>query len=369
MRIALIIGTRPEAIKLIPLYHELKNRGADVHLVLTGQHKEMVQQITGFFGVEADEQLSVMKTGQQLANLTAALLVALDDLFRNRKYECIVVQGDTTTAMTAALAAFYLNISVAHVEAGLRTYNIRSPFPEEVNRQFITRIAHWNFAPTEKAAQQLHAENADNISVVGNTVIDSLLLCNKILAQQEENYIIRFPFINKSQKLVLITGHRRENFQEGADGILEAIKELAVRHPELLFYYPVHLSPLVQTQVKNVLSNQPNILLDQPLPYDELIFIMQHSYMILTDSGGIQEEAPTFGVPLLVLRNTTERPEGIERGCAVLAGTEKENIIEHFERIHESAQLYQQMAGAGNPYGDGTTSVQIANILLEHGND
>jgi UDP-N-acetylglucosamine 2-epimerase (non-hydrolysing) len=364
MRIAIIIGTRPEAIKLIPLYLELKSRGSDVELVLTGQHVEMVRQITGFFNVKADAQLSVMKTGQQLAELTASLLVSLDGLFRKKNYECVVVQGDTTTAMTAALTAFYLNVHVAHVEAGLRTFNIRSPFPEEVNRQFITRIAHWNFAPTEKAAQQLESEKASNITVVGNTVIDSLLLCDKMLNEQEEKYRSLFPFINKERKLVLITGHRRENFQEGADGILEAIKELSIRYSNLLFYYPVHLSPQVQEPVKKALSNKDNILLGQPLPYDELIFVMKHAYLILTDSGGIQEEAPTFGVPLLVLRNTTERPEGIERGCAVLAGTEKENIIAAFERIHKSSQLYEQMSAAGNPYGDGTTSVQIANILL-----
>jgi UDP-N-acetylglucosamine 2-epimerase (non-hydrolysing) len=366
MKIAIIVGTRPEAIKLIPLYLELKNRQADVQLVLTGQHREMAEQIMQFFSVKADHDLQVMKPNQQLAELTASLLVSLDGLFKKERYESVVVQGDTTTAMTAAIAAFYLQIPVAHVEAGLRTYNLASPFPEEMNRQVITRLAQWNFAPTKRAAANLTAEGCKNIFTVGNTVIDSLLLCNRIIEKKEEYYRQKFAFLFAYKKIILITGHRRENFSKETYGILEAIKALATSHPEMVFFYPVHLNPKVQQPVKEILRSQPNIILDQPLNYDELIFVMKHSYIIMTDSGGIQEEGPTFGIPIIVLRDTTERPEGIENGCAALAGTDKSAIIKLFNKIDSDTDIYNTMSHAGNPYGDGTTSKQIADILLDH---
>ncbi|RYD98015.1 MAG: UDP-N-acetylglucosamine 2-epimerase (non-hydrolyzing) [Sphingobacteriales bacterium] len=367
MRIAIIIGTRPEAIKLIPLYTELRSRGASVELILFGQHIEMVRQIVDFFGVTPDEELSVMRPNQQLATLSAELLLALNDLFTRKSFDCVVVQGDTTTAMIATLAAFYRGIDVAHVEAGLRTYNLQSPFPEEANRQIIGRMARWNFAPTGGAAENLVREGVSGVQVVGNTVIDSLLYCAARVTADESRYVEHFPWIAKADRLVLITGHRRENFNDGANGILEAITLLAERHPDITFYYPVHLSPKVQVPVQRALSHLPNVILDRPLAYDELVFFMKKSFLILTDSGGIQEEAPSLRIPLIVLRDTTERPEGIERGCAVLAGTGKDAIVHHFEEISGNKELYERMAAAGNPYGDGTASLQIADALLAEG--
>jgi UDP-N-acetylglucosamine 2-epimerase (non-hydrolysing) len=366
MKIGIIIGTRPEAIKLIPLFLELKNRNANVQLVLTGQHKEMVDQIMYFFSVSADHNMEVMKPNQQLAELTASLLIALDKLFRKERYDAVMVQGDTTTAMTAAIAAFYLQIPVGHVEAGLRTYNLASPFPEEMNRQVITRLSRWNFAPTLKAASNLEAEGTKHIFTVGNTVIDSLLLCNSIIEKNKEVYVQKFAFLFTYKKIILVTGHRRENFSKETYSILEAIKVLAETHPESVFYYPVHLNPKVQQPVNEILGNHQNIILDQPLNYDELIFVMKHSYIIMTDSGGIQEEAPTFGIPIIVLRDTTERPEGIENGCAVLAGTNKKDIISAFNLLNSDTDIYARMSHAGNPYGDGTTSKKITDILLNN---
>jgi UDP-N-acetylglucosamine 2-epimerase (non-hydrolysing) len=364
MKIAIIIGTRPEAIKLIPLFIELKRRDANVHLVLTGQHREMVNQIIDFFQLKADHDLHLMRPNQQLAELTASLLTSLDKLFLTEKYDTVIVQGDTTTAMAAAMAAFYLQIPVAHVEAGLRTYNLTSPFPEEMNRQVITRLAKWNFAPTQKAANHLISEGSHNIFIVGNTVIDSLLSCNSIIQKKESIYHQKFSTLFLYDKIVLITGHRRENFSKETYDILEAIKELAIANPTTAFYYPVHLNPKVQVPVNEILGKHKNIILDSPLNYDELIFVMKHSYLIMTDSGGIQEEAPTFGIPIIVLRDTTERPEGIDNGCAVLVGTNKESIIKSFNSIYTNDAIYKKMSHAGNPYGDGTTSRQIADILL-----
>jgi UDP-N-acetylglucosamine 2-epimerase (non-hydrolysing) len=305
-----------------------------------------------------------MKPNQQLADLTAALIISLDKLFRSEKYTTIVVQGDTTTAMTAAITSFYLQIPVAHIEAGLRTHNLMSPFPEEMNRQVISRIASWTFAPTERAAQNLQSEGCENVYVVGNTVIDSLLLCKHIVEADDSKYQPRFSSLQAFKKLVLVTGHRRENFSNASFDILEAIKTLSIQHPEIAFYYPVHLSPMVQKPVTEILGNRENIILDEPLNYDELVYIMRRAHIILTDSGGIQEEAPSFGIPIIVLRDTTERPEGISNGCAILAGTNKSNIIRIFNEINSNNTLYHQMSTAGNPYGDGTSSAQIADIFL-----
>jgi UDP-N-acetylglucosamine 2-epimerase (non-hydrolysing) len=363
-RIAIVLGTRPEAIKLIPVYLELKKRGAPVRLVSTGQHQQMLHQIFQFFDISPDVSLDVMVHNQTLAGLTSRLTDALQAHFESAKYDIVVVQGDTTTAMAASLVAFYNRIQVAHVEAGLRTYNKYSPFPEEINRQIIGRIADFHFTPTEVAEKVLQAENITQTYLVGNTVIDSLLHCLDKVQQREEAYKKKFAFLDNYQKLVLITGHRRENFGQGFDAICSAIKELSQRYPATLFYYPVHLNPNVKDKVYEVLSGVSNVWLGQPLPYDELVFLMSRSFIILTDSGGIQEEAPSLNVPVLVMRDTTERPEGVANGCAQLVGTDKETITKTFIALVEQPETYRRMAEAVNPYGDGKSAGRIADVLF-----
>ena len=363
-KIAIILGTRPEAIKLIPVYLELKKRNANVQLISTGQHQSMLQQIFQFFEIVPDIALDVMVHNQTLAGLTARLTDALEDCFLKYKYDVVVVQGDTTTALVASLVAFYNRIVVAHVEAGLRTYDKFSPFPEEINRQMIGRIADYHFTPTEMADKVLRAEKILNTHMVGNTVIDSLLYCLNKVEQHQQHYKEKFPLIDKYEKLVLITGHRRENFGQGFDEICKAIQFLAQKNPSTLFYYPVHLNPNVKNKVHHVLSGIPNVLLGHPLPYDELVYLMSRSFIILTDSGGIQEEAPTLNVPVLVMRDTTERPEGVANGCSQLVGTDCKRIIDEFTALAEQPEKYRRMAESINPYGDGRTSQRIAEILL-----
>jgi UDP-N-acetylglucosamine 2-epimerase (non-hydrolysing) len=325
----------------------------------------MLEQIFTFFDISPDLSLDVMQPNQSLGGLTARLSDTLTSLFREQQYDLVIVQGDTTTAMVASLMAFYHRIPVAHVEAGLRTYNKFSPFPEEVNRQIIGRIADFHFAPTQKAADILIKEGLNHVYCVGNTVIDSLLLCLEKVRNNEAVYRQQFDMIHRFQKLVLITGHRRENFGEGFEQICAAIKELAALYPSFLFYYPVHLNPNVKEKVYALLSGLPNVFLGNPLPYDELVFLMSQSFLILTDSGGIQEEAPSLNVPLLVMRDTTERPEGIDAGCAVLVGTDKMTIVNTFQQLSNDEHFYKSMARAENPYGDGTTALQIIRILKE----
>jgi UDP-N-acetylglucosamine 2-epimerase (non-hydrolysing) len=275
-----------------------------------------------------------------------------------------MVQGDTTTAMTASLVAFYNRTKVAHVEAGLRTYDKFSPFPEEVNRQIISRIADYNFAPTQKALNVLKDEGIKNNYMVGNTVIDSLDLCLKKVRSNKKMYEEKFRVISGYSKLVLITGHRRENFGQGFDEICSAIRQLSFNYPDFLFYYPVHLNPNVKDKVVSYLRDLSNVVLDEPLPYDQLIYLMSRSFIILTDSGGIQEEGPSLNVPILVMRDTTERPEGIENGCSVLVGTSAEKIMSEFNSLVNNEGRYIRMSQAPNPYGDGRASEYIAEVLL-----
>jgi UDP-N-acetylglucosamine 2-epimerase (non-hydrolysing) len=364
-RIAIVLGTRPEAIKLIPVYLEFRKTNADVCLVSTGQHQSMLEQIFNFFDVKPDLCLDVMLPSQTLAGLTARLTETLQKCFTEHHFDIVVVQGDTTTAMVASLVSFYNGIKVAHVEAGLRTYHKFSPFPEEINRQIIGRIADFHFAPTQRAADILIKEGLDHVYCVGNTVIDSLLLCLEKVRNNEAVYQQQFDMIHRFQKLILITGHRRENFGEGFEQICAAIKELAALYPNFLFYYPVHLNPNVKQKVYTLLSGLPNVFLGNPLPYDELVFLMSQSFLILTDSGGIQEEAPTLNVPLLVMRDTTERSEGIDAGCALLVGTSTENIVAAFTRLVEYPEKYRKMVKAENPYGDGSSSERIVRELLK----
>jgi len=362
-KIAIIVGTRPEAIKLIPVYLELKKRFPTTELVSTGQHATMLEQIFSFFEIAADVKLEVMQPNQSLAGLTARLSESLQRCYVDRNYNLVIVQGDTTTAMVGSLVAYYNKIKVAHVEAGLRTYNKYSPFPEELNRQIIGRIADINFAPTKKAMKVLENEGISNCYLVGNTVIDSLMLCLEKMNKNIQLYEQKYERLNDFQRIILITGHRRENFGHGFDRICGAIKILASQYPHYLFYYPVHLNPNVRNKVKEALGNLENVILDDPLPYDELVFLMSRSFIILTDSGGIQEEGPTLDVPILVMRDTTERQEGIESGCAIMVGTSETKIVSEFNALVTDADRYKSMAEAKNPYGDGKASQYIADVL------
>ena len=363
-RLAVILGTRPEAIKLIPVYTELRNRGIPVDLVSTGQHGSMLEQIFDFFEIKPDVSLDVMVPNQTLAGLTARLTNTLQECLDQKKYDVILVQGDTTTAMVAALVAYYNRLTVVHVEAGLRTYNKYSPFPEEINRQIIGRIADYHFTPTKLSAEILKTEKARNVHMVGNTVIDSLLFCLKKIKGNENVYQKKFSLFDAYEKLVLITGHRRESFGKGFDQICKAIEVLSKQFPQILFYYPVHLNPNVTGKVHDILAGLSNVHLAPPLPYDELIYLMSKSFIILTDSGGIQEEAPSLNVPVLVMRETTERPEGIENGCSKLVGANAKKIMETFHELISVPASYQQMAAAINPYGDGKSAARIADIIL-----
>jgi len=364
-KIGVVIGTRPEAIKLIPVYEALQQRFGIVELLSTGQHQEMLEQILSFFEINPTVRLDVFHSNQSLAGLTSRLCIAIQNCIDEREYDLLVVQGDTATAMTAALIGFYNRIPVAHVEAGLRTYNKYSPFPEEVNRQIISLTADFHFAPTQKAFDVLMDQGIKNVHLVGNTVIDSLRLCLVKINQDIAKYQARFSRLCAFDRLVLITGHRRENFGVGFDGICNAVRQLSRIYPNFLFYYPVHLNPNVKIKVAAELNGLENVILDDPLPYDEIVYLMSRAVIILTDSGGIQEEAPTMNVPILVMRETTERTEGIESGCAVLVGTNPSKIIAEFTSIINDSNRYNQMALAHNPYGQGDSAARIAQILLD----
>lgn len=369
-KIAIVLGTRPEAIKLIPVYLHLRENqeqlGLMPLLISTGQHKEMLEQIFTFFGVEADINLSVMVSNQTLTDLASKVTKELGGVLSEEKPDVVIVQGDTTTAMIGALVGFYQRIPVAHVEAGLRTYNRFSPYPEEANRQMIGCLADIHFTPTPKATKVLEAERKDGIEEVGNTVIDSLVLCLNKVNKNRDTYNEKFSKELSNEQLVLVTGHRRENFGEGFENICNALTELSTKYPQINFVYPVHLNPNVKKVVNERLAGIDNIILINPLPYDELVFLMDKSVLILTDSGGIQEEAPSLNVPLLVMRDTTERQEGIDAGCAILVGTNKEVIVDTFDKVYKDKELYDKMSNVANPYGDGQTSKRIADYLRQY---
>ena len=358
--IILIVGTRPEALKLAPVYLALRHL-FNVTLVSTGQHKEMVKPVFDFFEIIPDTELNTMVSNQSLSAITGLLFLELNKVIENISVDLLIVQGDTTSAMVAALVGYYHKIPVAHVEAGLRTGDKFSPFPEEINRTVISLVADLNFAPTPKAAENL--QGAKNVHVVGNPIIDSLkLTLDKISSRRD--YADRYSkLIDTDRPLVLVTAHRRESFGHGLHNICEAIKLLCFKYPRLQFLFPVHLNPNVKGKVHAILEGNPSIHLMSPLPYDDMVFLMARAYIILTDSGGIQEEAPSLGVPLVVMRDVTERPEGIEAGCAILSGTQVEEIVRAFDRIYTSPKLYQIMKNAGNPYGDGQAANRIAVII------
>ena len=361
-KISVIFGTRPEAIKLCPVVLALKADPAfDCRVCVTGQHREMLQQVLDAFGVVPDVDLALMRPDQTLGGLTSRAIAAIDEYLAQEKPDIVMVQGDTTTVLAGALAAFYHHIPVAHVEAGLRTGNMESPWPEEANRVLTTRLAKWHFCPTENNKNNLLKEGvaADDIYVTGNTVIDALLLAKEKAKANGEGEQ------RNDRRSVLITGHRRENFGEGFEHICNAIRKLATEFPEVDFIYPVHLNPNVHEPVNRILSGLSNVKLIEPQSYLPFVKLMSESYLILTDSGGVQEEAPSLGKPVLVMRDTTERPEAVTAGTVKIVGTQADDIYRETRTLLTDRAAYEAMAAAVNPYGDGKAVERIVKILME----
>ncbi len=373
-KIAVFVGTRPEGIKMAPVIKALQQaEDFEPVVISTGQHREMLDQVVEIFDLQVDEDLAVMLPNQTLATLTARLMEKIDATLQSYQPDMALVQGDTTTVLTAALACFYRRIPLGHVEAGLRTGNLQSPFPEEANRRLAGVLANLHFAPTSVSRDNLLAEHVDPVSVVvtGNTVIDALLL--ELSHQNSEDGAIRcqidgslsqwLPNDWRQRPYVLVTGHRRENFGEGFLQICQALSTLARRFPDHRFIYPVHLNPNVQQPVNEILSGIDNVLLIPPQGYRNFVALMAGARMILTDSGGVQEEAPSLGKPVLVMRDTTERPEGVDAGTVKLVGASAERIVEETTRLLTDEQAYSEMANARNPYGDGTAAQQIVSAI------
>lgn len=366
-KIAIIAGTRPELIKLAPLVQELRTRDIfDVVLCASGQHRELFDSVASDFSLEIDYHLDTLTPGQSLAQLSGQLFSELDKFVIQSNPHAVLVQGDTTTAYTAAMVAFYRQIPIGHVEAGLRSGNIYQPFPEEANRKFIGTIANWHYCPTEQAKKNLLDERADENSVIvtGNTVIDALLATKDNYSERNLPQVKDLSgIIDNSNKTVLVTGHRRESFGQGFENICNALKELSDKYHETSFIYPVHMNPKVREVVDRKLSNITNIHLIEPLGYKEFVWLMSKSDIILTDSGGVQEEAPSLGKPVLVMRDVTERMEGVEAGTAQLIGPNKENIISKVSELLDDADLLSSYMKLTNPYGDGTASKKISDHL------
>jgi UDP-N-acetylglucosamine 2-epimerase (non-hydrolysing) len=369
-KIIFIYGTRPEAIKMAPLIKEFRyyEDRFKVEICLTAQHREMLDQVNEFFDIKADYDLNLMEPNQSLSDLTARCLTGLQSVLIDSKPDLVFVQGDTTTVLAGALAAFYGKIPIAHLEAGLRSGNKYSPYPEEMNRKIASQLSDYHFAPTQAAADNLKNEGiVKNVYLVGNTVIDALHLgLSLIRSNGEDKYLRFFSFLDQSKKIILVTGHRRESFGEGFDNICLAIKEIAIQYKDIQIVYPVHLNPNVRKPVYNLLAGLPNIFLIDPLDYPYMIWLMNKTYFVLTDSGGIQEEAPALGKPVLVMRDVTERQEGISAGTALLVGTKKETIVHRMEQLLDDKTLYNKMNKAINPYGDGTASKKIVSILMDN---
>lgn len=365
----IIVGTRPEAIKLIPVYKALKIKNqCTVHLMSTGQHEELLKPVWKLFGVRPDTTLNVLRPNQSLSSLTEALTNQIDNILNKSNFDCVIVQGDTTTSMIASLVGFYHRIKIAHVEAGLRTGIKYSPFPEEINRKIISVIADFHFTPTINAAENLLKENISGvIEVTGNTGIDSLSEVVNIIKGDSNTYEYKFKnYLQNYDNIVLITGHRRENIGVRFDLIFRAIQALSKKYPTICFIYPVHLNPNVRRQVDDVLKGIPNIHLIDPVSYDEMVYLMDVSRIVMTDSGGVQEECPYLGKPVIVLRESTERPEAIEAGCSVLSGNSVDEIVGVFEKVMFNEEVYDRMCRAVNPFGDGNSGMRIAEILVSN---
>lgn len=377
-RIFIVFGTRPEAIKIAPLVLEFKKYPEKFQTIVcvTGQHRQMLDQVLKIFGIIPDYDLNIMKQGQDLYDVTARVLLGMRDVLKEAKPDLVFVHGDTATSTAAALAAYYQRIPVAHIEAGLRTYNIYSPWPEEINRQITSRIATYNFAPTPLSKQNLINENIreDSITVTGNTVIDALYMVvdrirkNPELNKELEQNLLKAGYdVKRHKRMVLITGHRRENFGDGFINICAAIKDLTKKYPDVDFVYPMHLNPNVRKPIYEVfdgnLSNLDNMFFIEPLEYLDFVYLMEKSTIVLTDSGGIQEEAPGLGKPVLVMRDTTERPEALEAGTVKLVGTDYNKIVNEVSKLLVDKSYYNQMYEAVNPYGDGSACKRIIAYL------
>ena len=378
-KVMLVFGTRPEAIKMCPLVKEFQKdtKNFETIVCVTGQHREMLDQVLTIFDVKPDYDLNIMKQGQDLTDVTARVLTGLRDVFKECRPDVVLVHGDTTTSTAGALAAFYAQIPVGHVEAGLRTHNIYSPWPEEMNRQITGRIANYNFSPTPLSEKNLLEENVHGkIVVTGNTVIDALhMVVEKLkndiaLAKEQEGILAKAGYdvmrLKDGKKLVLITGHRRENFGDGFIRMVTAMKDLSEKYPDVDFVYPMHLNPNVRKPIHEVFGEdltRPNFFFIEPLQYLEFVYLMEKSTIVLTDSGGIQEEAPGLGKPVLVMRDTTERPEALESGTVHLVGTDYDKIINEVSTLLEDDTAYEKMSKAVNPYGDGKACGRIVNAL------
>jgi len=374
-KILIVFGTRPEAIKMAPLVKAFQSDFThfETKVCVTAQHREMLDQVLDLFEITPDYDLNIMKPGQDLYDITANVLLGMKGVLSDYKPDIVFVHGDTTTTFAASLAAFYQQIKIAHIEAGLRTGDIYSPWPEEANRQLTTQITAYHFAPTTTSKANLLRENVNEkqISVTGNTVIDALFLAlDKIkntpaLEQEIINKLTSLYPYSPNKKLILVTGHRRENHGQGFINICEALKTIAQNNPDIDIVYPVHLNPNVQKPVREILSNINNIYLIEPLQYETFLYLMNQSYFIITDSGGVQEEAPSLGKPVLVMRDTTERPEALEAGTVKLVGTDTAKIISEAQLLLDSNEAYQAMARAHNPYGDGKACERIISFLLK----
>ncbi|MDY4562832.1 MAG: UDP-N-acetylglucosamine 2-epimerase (non-hydrolyzing) [Candidatus Cryptobacteroides sp.] len=378
-KVMLVFGTRPEAIKMCPLVKEFQKHPTEFETIVcvTGQHREMLDQVLKIFDVKPDIDLNIMKQGQDLTDVTVRILNGMRDVFKECKPDVVLVHGDTTTSTAAALAAFYAQIPVGHVEAGLRTHNIYSPWPEEMNRQITGRIATYNFSPTPLSEKNLQEEKAHgNIYVTGNTVIDALhmvvdkLKTDKVLAEKQDKVLLEAGYdvtrLANGKKLVLITGHRRENFGDGFIRMVTAMKDLSEKYPEVDFVYPMHLNPNVRKPIHEVFGEdltRPNFFFIEPLQYLEFVHLMSKANIVLTDSGGIQEEAPGLGKPVLVMRDTTERPEALASGTVHLVGTDYDKIVNEVSTLLDDNKAYEVMSKAVNPYGDGKACDRIVRVL------
>lgn len=375
-KIMLVFGTRPETIKMAPLVHNLKKQSNhfEVIVCVTSQHRHMLDQVLDVFDIKPDIDLNLMRENQDLSNLTSIILNQMQGVFSKYLPDAVLVHGDTTTTLASSISAFYASIPIGHIEAGLRTYNLKAPFPEEFNRQTTSKIANWHFAPTNLSRNNLLSEGVDQdkITVTGNTVIDALHWVLKRIEndgtrkdklKQILNSHLSFNF--QKETFVLITAHRRENFGNGFLQICSAIKELALKYPKLHFVYPVHLNPNVSKPVFEKLNGCENIHLISPLEYEPFVYLLRHSHFVLTDSGGIQEEAPSLGKPVLVMREITERPEAIKAGTVEMVGSDSHRIFQAVSRLLEDDNIYQTMSQAHNPYGDGLACNRIINVLRQ----
>lgn len=382
--VAIVAGTRPEVIKMAPLWFAVHESPVlEPLLISTGQHREMLDQAFGVFGLRPDVDLGLMQAGQTLTDLTARVLSSMTQVLRQRRPAAVLVQGDTTTVLGTALAAFYERIPVGHVEAGLRTYDFDAPWPEEMNRRLASPISRWCFAPTEWSAANLRSERTppERIHVTGNTVVDALLWVREKLQRSRLTAdvvaarctipagfaaeYLESDFGCSDKRWILITGHRRESFGEGFENICRAVSQLADRYPDLGLLYPVHLNPQVQEPVRRILGKNPRVALIPPVGYEDFIWLMDRSYFVLSDSGGVQEEAPSVGKPVLVMRTTTERPEGVEAGTCRLVGTDPQRIVAEAAALLEGAEDYARRSALKNPYGDGLAARRITEILAK----